>query len=182
MKTLYSDQPPLTKPEKSIFLVGPTPRSDAVPSWRPNAVEILEKLGFDGTVLIPERKDWKTKFGYTDQIEWEYACLTHATAIAAWVPRCMTNMPALTTNVEFGYWLATSPKRIFYGRPDKAPHTSYLDWLYRKHLAETASASIFDSLEELLKGVVIAIEMNLIHEQVKSGEIKIEIGKVQCQS
>jgi len=150
MKVLYADEPPFTghdtDEEESVFLVGPTPRSDDVPSWRPNALKILEDYGYNGLVLVPEREDWKTGFTYIDQVEWEYLGLTHATKIIAWVPRCMKTMLALTTNVEFGFWLARSPDRFFYGRPFDAPHTKYLDWMYEKHTGRKP----IDNLNDLL--------------------------------
>lgn len=44
--------------KKSIFLAGPTLRKEIVKSWRPQAIEILEELGFDGVVYVPEFKQY----------------------------------------------------------------------------------------------------------------------------
>ena len=49
----YSDQE-IIKGEKSIFLAGPTPREKDIISWRNEAIKILENLGFDGIVYVPE--------------------------------------------------------------------------------------------------------------------------------
>ncbi len=38
----------------SLFLVGPTPRSELVPSWRPEVLRLLGERAFTGTVLVPE--------------------------------------------------------------------------------------------------------------------------------
>ena len=54
---IYADQPCEVAPP-SLFLAGPTPRSSEVLSWRPQALEVLRGLGFPGTVLVPERRDW----------------------------------------------------------------------------------------------------------------------------
>lgn len=133
MQVIYSNEPAFVGSNKSsLFLVGPTPRSKDVPSWRPDALLILRQLNFDGIVLVPEIATGERFAGYDNQVEWEYSGLNHCDAIVAWVPRNMENMPALTTNVEFGYWLAKDPARVFYGRPDDAPSTRYLDWLYVK--------------------------------------------------
>ncbi len=133
MNIVYSDSSPIFDEKKpSVFLVGPTPRSLDVPSWRPEAIQILRDLEFDGAIFVPERSNWEANQSYYNQVEWEYFCLSKATHIVAWVPRCMQTMPALTTNVEFGYWLASTPERFFYGRPKDAPHTDYLDWMYEK--------------------------------------------------
>ena len=49
MKVFYSDGPVGWDGESpSIFLAGPTPRREDVPSWRPQALEVLAGLGFTG--------------------------------------------------------------------------------------------------------------------------------------
>ena len=128
MKINYSDQE-VIKGEKSIFLAGPTPRGEDAISWRSEACEILEKLGFDGVVYVPEYSTWKPKADYVDQAMWEREALTSATVILFWVPRKLPEMAAFTTNVEFGYWLHSG--KVIYGRPDDASKTKYLDWLYK---------------------------------------------------
>jgi hypothetical protein len=155
MNVLYSNHPPFDGSEAGIFLAGPTPRSPDVPSWRPQAVELLRGFGFTGTVLVPEWDTGVAKASYDDQVGWERAGLIHAKAIAFWVPRNMATMPALTTNVEFGYWLAKTPKRVFYGRPPGAPSTKYLDWLLHQDLP---NAMIYDRLEALLEATVRFVE------------------------
>jgi hypothetical protein len=150
MKVHYSDQPFLNAIENGVFLAGPTPRDKGVPSWRPKSIEILKDLNFEGTVLIPER-NFEVKADYTDQVEWERTGLMGAKAIVFWVPRDLETMPAFTTNVEFGYWLAKTPSKCFYGRPPESPKNRYLDWLYQLELPDEP---IYDTLETLLDGVV----------------------------
>ena len=129
MRVVFADQPvSLTAP--SIFLAGPAPRSPEVVSWRVEALDLLRQLGFGGTVLVPERRDWNTRFDYLDQVEWEFAGLSGCSVIAFWIPRDITTLPGFTTNVEFGRYVGTRP--CVYGRPTGAPHTKYLDWLYTK--------------------------------------------------
>src|SRR6185437_2708590 len=107
MKVNYSNQSPV-KDVYSIFLAGPTPRKEEVPSWRPDALKVLESLGFQGTVYIPEHEG-RTKEGYDylTQVEWEYECLEGAGVICFWVPRKTPDMPAFTTNVEFGRYVGS---------------------------------------------------------------------------
>lgn len=153
MRVLYSDEPPFDGTTDGIFLAGPTPRKADVVSWRPKAVEILRTSGFKGTVLVPERQNGWTKVSYDDQVDWERFGLSLAKAIVFWVPRNMENMPALTTNVEFGYWVAKSPERVVYGRPPDAPGTRYLDWLIAQ---EKKDVVIHNTLTDVL---VSAVEM-----------------------
>lgn len=124
----YSDQE-VIKEGKSIFLAGPTPRGENVVSWRIGACKILKKIGFNGVVYVPEYSTWKPKKDYVNQVMWEREALTNATVIAFWIPRELPNMPAFTTNVEFGYWLHSG--KVVYGRPDEASKIKYLDWLYK---------------------------------------------------
>jgi hypothetical protein len=129
VNVVFADQPvEFSRP--SIFLAGPTPRSPDVPSWRPEALDVLRGLGFAGTVLVPERRDWSAQFDYLDQVEWEFLGLEGCSVVAFWVPRDPATLPGFTTNVEFGRYVGSG--RCVYGRPDGAPHTKYLDWLYAK--------------------------------------------------
>lgn len=148
MKINYSDQE-VIKGVKSIFLAGPTPRGSETESWRTNACELLEENGFDGVVYVPEYSTWKPKTDYVDQAEWEREALTNASVIAFWIPRELPDMPAFTTNVEFGYWLHSG--KVLYGRPDSASKIKYLDWLYRVDTGLEPVNNINDLLLEAIE-------------------------------
>ena len=130
MQIIYAQekiQPKL--PGKIIFLAGPTPRDPAVKSWRPDAIEIFEKLGFNGTLLIPEmRGGFTDDFEYGDQIDWEQDGLETVNVIMFWIPRELKLMPAFTTNIEFGYWLAKDPSKMVIGYPKGTPNMRYFDY------------------------------------------------------
>ena len=147
MRVSFSDEVVL-KGKKSIFLAGPTPREEKVASWRVDAVKKLEELGFDGVVFVPEYSTWVPKTNYVDQTNWEREALTEATVILFWIPRSLPDMPGFSTNVEFGYWLHS--KKVIYGRPDGAPKTKYLDWLYKTDYNEEP----FNDLDKLLEYAV----------------------------
>ncbi|MBQ3510926.1 MAG: nucleoside 2-deoxyribosyltransferase domain-containing protein [Bacilli bacterium] len=147
MRVNFSDEVVL-KGKKSIFLAGPTPREEKVASWRVDAVKKLEELGFDGVVFVPEYSTWVPKTNYVDQANWEREALTEATVILFWIPRSLPDMPGFSTNVEFGYWLHS--KKVIYGRPDGAPKTKYLDWLYKTDYNEEP----FNDLDKLLEYAV----------------------------
>src|SRR5687767_3680543 len=104
MRIVYSQEDiPATDP--AIFLAGPTPRAAHVSSWRPSALHLLEHTAFPGTVLSPELRDAQPHgdFEYPKQIAWERAALKRATVVLFWVPRDLQDMPAFTTNIEFGF-------------------------------------------------------------------------------
>jgi hydrolase, NUDIX family len=133
MKVIYSDQKIVVPAgQKSIFLAGPTPRDQQTPSWRIEALTILDGLGFNDIVFVPESSNGQPKEDYINQTEWEYAALHIATTIAFWIPRSLPDMPGFTTNVEFGYWVKSKSGKVLYGRPDTAEKIKYLDWLYNK--------------------------------------------------
>lgn len=148
MQKNYSDQE-VIKGDKSIFLAGPTPRGENEVSWRIEAVKILEELGFDGLVYIPEYSTWKPKESYVDQAMWERNALTNATVIIFWVDRKIPEMAGFTTNVEFGYWLPTG--KVLYGRPEGSPKTKYLDWLYKTDYDLEPHNDLRSLLEDAIK-------------------------------
>lgn len=147
MRVNFSDEV-VMKGKKSIFLAGPTPRGKETVSWRVEAVKKLEELGFDGVVFVPEYSTWIPKENYEDQANWEREALTESTVILFWVPRSLPDMPGFSTNVEFGYWMHS--KKVIYGRPDGAPKTRYLDWLYKTDYNEEP----FNNLDKLLEYAV----------------------------
>ena len=49
----YTGETPPDSFASSIFLAGPSPRDAADPNWRPEALETLERLGFEGVVFAP---------------------------------------------------------------------------------------------------------------------------------
>lgn len=86
---------------------------------------------------------------YIGQVEWEYSALSEAKLHLFWVPRNLETLPSLTTNVEFGYWIAKG-KKVLYGRPDEALKNRYLDWLYVK----TGGKAIENQLPSLLSAAI----------------------------
>jgi len=115
---------------RSIFLAGPTyrdPIKGAKKSWRNEASSIFAQLQFDGHLFIPE------PFGgdYRYQIAWEEHHLEMATVILFWVPRNMEELPALTTNIEFGEWMKSG--KIVLGYPKGAPHLDYMHYKANKY-------------------------------------------------
>lgn len=133
---------------KSIFLAGPTPRDASAQSWRPEALAILETLGFDGQVFIPENATWLPHDTHEDgQVPWEWEALSLATVIVFWVPRVLDHMPALTTNVEFG--LFANSGKVVLGYPQTAAKMKYLD-----RLAQRFHVPVFDSLHATLMAAV----------------------------
>lgn len=143
MVVSYSDSEPVLS-NKSIFLAGPTPRRKDIISWRKKALKVLNDIGYDGVVYVPEYSDNTVFEDKLKQMQWERFALTNASVIAFWVPREINTMPGFTTNVEFGYWL--SSQKCIYGRPNNSDKNSYLDWLY----GVECNAKPIDSLEELM--------------------------------
>lgn len=139
----------------SIFLAGPTPRDENTQSWRPEAVEILQKKDFKGWLYIPEMKDgWSSDFEYSNQIEWEEEGLTKAAVIVFWVPRELEKMPAFTTNVEWGYWVAKNPDKLVLGYPKDTPKMNYLDY-YAKKLKIPVVHKLDDALDVALNKIEV---------------------------
>lgn len=147
MKIIYAQQ----QLEKYIFLVGPSPRKNRnkppVPSWRPGACHILQKLEFEGTVLVPELESHDAPDDYDSQIPWEWEGLNLATVAPVWADRDLVNLPGFTTNIEAGM-LAASGKMLL-GFPKDAPKSAYL-----ARLAKRFHVPVFHTLEALLAEAV----------------------------
>jgi 8-oxo-dGTP pyrophosphatase MutT (NUDIX family) len=107
---------------QAIFLAGPTPRTEDTPSWRPEALRLLEEAGYEGVVFVPEpRHGWSRD--YDGQIEWEEEGLRLSDCILFWIPRDLETMPAFTTNDEWGTWKYSG--RVVMGAPVGAEKVRY---------------------------------------------------------
>ena len=152
MQIVYAQQDFPDPHIPSLFLMGPTPRAEhPVPSWRPEAIRLLEEGGFEGVVYVPETEDGTWQHSYIDQVEWEYKGLCRASVILAWIPRDLTTLPGFTTNVEFGRWVTSG--KIIMGHPQDAPKTKYLDWLLDKETGK----GWFPTLEETVQAAILAL-------------------------
>src|SRR5687768_3007367 len=89
---------------RSIFLAGPTARGVRRTAWRANALELLEKRGFEGSVVIPEFREGlfedrvSDRFGSGESpvpnmrptshgiLHWETTGIENATVVLFWMP------------------------------------------------------------------------------------------------
>ncbi len=149
-------------------MAGPTPRSLEVETWRKEAIRILNELGFDGIVYVPELEVDNRTFNYDNQVWWEREALYNANVIIFWIPRS-AQLPAFTTNVEYGYWIAKNSNKCLYGRSDDSEKNRYLDWLYQ---TETGKKPI-NNLEELLKDAIKLANENKSKTDIDSYELNI---------
>ena len=151
----------------SVFLAGPTPRSSEVKSWRPEAIEEFRSAGYDGKIIIPEPRDGSTWPDYDDNFEWEIEGLTRSHIIMFWIPRCMKTMPALTTNVEFGYCIGLG-RTIVLGSPPECPDyrkNRYLEMLCKEESNWSADKSVHKTLKDTVQGVINVFERRKGEEQ-----------------
>ena len=137
--------------KNSIFLAGPCPRENYEDDWRYEACEILEELGFDGTVLNPTNDHYmEMRNQYDDmlmkQTTWEFEAMNKATAIVFWIPRSKEH-PAFTTNLELGQWWGK--KGVYVGFPNESWKNEYIDCRL-----ELMKSPRFDNLETMLEQVV----------------------------
>lgn len=139
IKVIYSDldAKELAYSARSIFLAGPTPRSPDVKSWRPEAIECFEELGYFGNIIVPEPQNgvWKHRDA---QIDWEQYYLNRCDVVMFWVPRNMLTMPALTTNIEFGMYLDSG--KLVFGAPPEAEHVWYMQYCCKQRKISTGDS------------------------------------------
>lgn len=147
MIVVYTREAPPESFNKAIFLAGPTPRSKRTASWRPEALRLLEELGYDGVVFVPDPIDGEWKHDYIDQVEWEEQCLHMADCILFWVPRELKKMPAFTTNTEWGVWQNSG--KVVFGAPPNAVKVRYQHYYATKLKVPTA-----DTLQETVQAAI----------------------------
>jgi hypothetical protein len=133
----------------SIFLAGPTPRNKEVKSWRPEALEYLKEISYIDNVFVPEHKEiLSVDYEYDEQIEWEWKALEVSDIIIFWIPRELKDMPAFTTNVEFGFQMARNPSKCILGAPNDAKKMGYL-----KYMANHFDVPVFNNLKEMINSI-----------------------------
>ena len=155
LKVVYAQETLPIEVVKSVFLAGPSPRDEVTSSWRPEALELLSKLGYDGHVFVPEPRDGRPWSDYTSQIEWETSALNQADAIVFWVPRSSPKMLGLTTNIEWGLWADTG--KCILGTPPEAEHVRYLQWMATKMKIpnySTLEATIQEAVAQVGEGAL----------------------------
>jgi 8-oxo-dGTP pyrophosphatase MutT (NUDIX family) len=98
-------------------------------------------------VFVPEPRDGKVFGDYVDQVEWETNALNQADCIVFWIPRNLTTMMGLTTNIEFGLWADTG--KAILGTPPEAEKVSYL-----QHMATKLKVANYSTLDTTLEDAV----------------------------
>jgi 8-oxo-dGTP pyrophosphatase MutT (NUDIX family) len=139
VQVVYATEAAPERIAKSMFLAGPSPRDPSHPNWRIEALDMLERQGYDGVVFIPLPRDGQWNHSYIDQVEWETTHLHMADKVLFWIPRDLNvcrdvakgesaekamNLPAFTTNVEFGLWVGSG--KAILGYPKGAQKVRYL--------------------------------------------------------
>jgi len=167
MEVIYAREPFPDRWTKSVFLAGPTPRKGGPPSWRPEALRLLEALGYDGVVFVPEDRGLGgcaiAPESYKPQILWEDEGLRRADVIVFWVARDLTlvpksdpserdemKMPAFTTNIEWGEYFDSG--KVALGYPKGTPKVGYFETK-----AEWLRVPVAHDLEDTLKRALAMI-------------------------
>ena len=153
MNIIYVFQPFPYSFHKSLYLAGPTPRDAAVPSWRPQALRLLESLAYDGVVFMPESQNGARTSDYDQQMAWELEAMRRSDIILFWVPAERETLPAFTTRVEFG--LQVHGGKVMLGTPEDAYKTRYMEKLaqhYQVPTHHTLEALVAAAIEKLGQG------------------------------
>lgn len=154
MRLIFSDEKLPSSVTKSIFLEGPSPRKAHIEDWRPDAIDVLKKLNYDGDVYIPRWRSqfFKTseekQFDYDNQIQWEKDARARSDIIAVWLARSISGeMPGMVTNFELG----EDYKRgnVVYGRPIGADNIKYMDLCVKEEFMH-----VFTSMETFFEDIL----------------------------
>jgi len=152
MEIIYTGEEIPEVIKKSLFLAGPSLRpgqEKELTSWREGAINILRDKGYDGVIFCPENRDMisNENFDYNEQVKWEDKCLNIADCIVFWIPRDLKNLPAFTTNDEYGYWKGSG--KVVLGCPADAEKTSYQEF-YAKEFNIPFSKTLADTMQDAI--------------------------------
>jgi 8-oxo-dGTP pyrophosphatase MutT (NUDIX family) len=150
MKTVYVYQSFPQSFHASLYLAGPTPRNAEVCSWRPQALQLLESMAYDGVVFVPESQDGQRSGDYDQQVEWELEAMRRSDVLLFWVPAEKDTLPAYTTRMEFG--LQVHSGKVILGIPPNAFKIRYMEKLAKKY-----RIAAHDSLEETVEAALTKI-------------------------
>jgi hypothetical protein len=113
-------------------------------------------MGYDGWIFVPEATDrhhWN--WSAEDQLHWEQCHLERASVVMFWIPRSKDELPGLTTNLEFGMWIASEPDRVVFGAPVGAWKMKPLEHYGKAHgverhwtLPETVEATMAELFDQ----------------------------------
>jgi 8-oxo-dGTP pyrophosphatase MutT (NUDIX family) len=161
---VHSGENPPERWAASLFLAGPTPRSPSVPSWRPAALDEIERR-WDGpgtlVVFVPEPRGevWPD---YDQQRTWELYWGDRCDVVLFWIPRG-PDMLGLTTNDEWGRWKDSA--RVTLGSPPDASSVRYQrDYAVDHHIP--LNDTIADTVGSALKAIGPGVDRRDGHRHV----------------
>lgn len=159
MHIVYAHETPPYKYSSSLFLAGGSLRKEQEgESWRKDALQILQDIGYNGVVFVPENRDGKfhEDFNHSEQVAWENKHLEMADCILFWVPRDLStdkkgniNLPCFTTNIEWGMYYNTG--KVILSYPEDAEKMAYMQFQADKHNIPVGHT--------LTEGIELALEM-----------------------
>ncbi|MGC4119591.1 MAG: hypothetical protein QM765_34470 [Myxococcales bacterium] len=162
-------------PAPSIFLAGPTSRGVRRTAWRAQALELLQRGGYPGSVILPEFRDGlfderaPQRFGAGQSpvpsmrtvsfnvLTWETTGLEAASRVLFWMPFCVKDeedpesLPGFTTRAEVARELQRSPGRLVLGMPPGALSSSHI-----RYHAHHSGLRIWETLEQTVAAALAA--------------------------
>ncbi|MFF4322750.1 nucleoside 2-deoxyribosyltransferase domain-containing protein [Streptomyces sp. NPDC001568] len=127
VRVVHVGQEPPESWAAAVYLCGPTPADPAEPSWRPDAVAALRSVWSGAgrlVVFLPEPPAGGGYPAYPDQVAWEEDAMRRSDVILFWIPRDMTRLPGLVSNIKWGTWCDSG--RAVLGAPPEAERMDYL--------------------------------------------------------
>jgi len=132
---------------KTIFLAGCSVRNPEDKSWRPEAIALFQKFGFEGTLFAPELRACGFPDNWDYVVEWEDWHLHRADCILFWIQRDFKKWFGFTTNIEWGRW--ESSGKVVLGSPPGAKKTRYI-----RYYANKLGIPTSDTIEETVKSAM----------------------------
>ena len=154
MQLVFVGEPYPQNVEKMLFLADSTiPQGRLRCSWRIQSIQLLEQLGYDSVVYIPEDREGcptTVPLDYAARVKWALGAMMRSDVIVFWLPEDPKCLPNIMMGVELG-WLMESG-RIILGIPSETEEVRDLH-LYAQQFNIPYYTKLSEALNEAVKRI-----------------------------
>jgi 8-oxo-dGTP pyrophosphatase MutT (NUDIX family) len=159
MQLVIMGEPYPQNVEKMLFLADSTFQQDKLnSSWRMDAIQWLEQLGYDGIVYIPEDREGSPTNAVLDdeaRIRWTHGAQMRSDVIVFWLPADIKSSSDIVTGVELGWLMASG--RIILAMPSETEKVRDLR-LYAQQFGVPYYTTLSKALDEAVKRIGVGAQ------------------------
>lgn len=158
MQLVFVGEPYPQNVEKMLFLADSTFQQDKLnSSWRIDAIQLLEQLGYDGIIYLSEEREGSPGSTFLDdeaKVRWTRGALMRSDVIVFGLPEDLKGPPDIVMGVELG-WLMESGRIILAMPSEREARNLHL---YIQQFAVPYYTQLSDALHEAVKRIGIGAQ------------------------